>query len=511
MVLAKQVKGLFPGSSSSPGIKLPTPTTQQPAVQTPVGSDSNPFAFDDSPPEPPRASRSKGNSSADDSPNPSRSGPKGKTSIPTAESVDEDDPPPRSSKKSSPSSSGNTKLGSGRTEDTQQKARSAPSVAAEFSGNPFSFEELTSPAPKPQRSREDESKEEPRRRKREEDDDDRPKQRRRDEDEDEDEKPRPKNGGGLVGRNSASRPETSERKPNRARDEDDDDEEDDRRDRKRKRDDDDDERDSRRGSSDRRRRDDDDDEDKPRPARRRVEELKERKATVLHKTGESDDYEYSRCWNGIEEAGLNAAELVVFCTTRSRHEMAMGSKLAGFFTGKKAAEPLYHLAVFQSEAVVLFASEDGSVQTIRFPFETLVWQFLQGDELPKGATSDAADLFRTQTEEELEDLDRTIVLTLKSPAGECFLRLFRGSQTKSLRQALVDQLMKQAEVMFQQGRYVLSERYLDRIPEACGLADEIAKLRERMGIRVEWLPIINVDIPNSLPCAWPAPAGRPGA
>jgi hypothetical protein len=433
--MAKLVKGLFPNTSQTMVGAKPTP--QSPPMGTPV-SEGNPFAFDDSPAEPQRASKSKEGLRAEDEQRPKKASPTLKSDA-----------------KSAP------------------ERRPTPAPTSEADDNPFSFGESPAPTPKPRK----ETKET----------------------DDAEDRPRPKSNAGLAAKSSPVKRDVPDRQPNRARDDDDEDDrrdrkrrderdeddEDDRRDRKRRdedddrrrgRDDDDDDRD-RRKSSERRR----DEEKKPRP-KRKAQELKPRTITALQKTGEFDEVEYSICWNGIEEAELNADELILFCTTRTRHEVATGSKFAGILTGEKAAEPLYHLAILRSEIAVLYAPEDDPVEAIRFPFTSLSWQFLQGNEIAESSFSHD-DLFATDSKRAEEDEDDTVILILKSSLNECTLKLFRGKQLKTLRETLVNQVMKQADALFQEGKYVLAERCLERIPEESAAADDAEKLRDKMGVR----------------------------
>ncbi len=224
------------------------------------------------------------------------------------------------------------------------------------------------------------------------------------------------------------------------------------------------------------------DDDRKRDKSRSAGPLKERSARAFRNSGEFDEDEFTRCWNSLEEIGINGAELVLFCPSLSRHDGGLGNKVAAFFTGKKTTKPIYHLAILHGELAVLYAPEEQPVQAFRFPLESLDWEFKLAAEMPKGLFAQAASLLRKPTDEEREKEEQIIVLTLKTGEVECILHFNRGKGADSARQAVAERLLARAESFFKEGRYVLCERFLERIPPSEPASPQAAQMRTQLAL-----------------------------
>jgi hypothetical protein len=481
---ARQLKGIFPAAPPS-------------AAAPPPSADSNPFSFDDQPAPKSKSGERKPPSGVH------RAAEERKPREREREQDRERDAPPADDDSPFAFDGSNTE-----ERPAKKKAPEPPPEGA------FDFD-LEAPSPRAAKPRssveplplDDDEDDRPRRKRRDEDDEDeddcKPRRReedsRRTDDDEDDERPRSKRrrddededeegdkGGGFFSRLGGKVRQTVGDPKKKPRNEDDEDD----RPRSRRRDEDED--DDRPRS---RREDDEDDRSPRRDERRKDPPLKERAGLRLRKTGEVDPHEFTRCWNALEDVGLNAAELVAFCCTRSVYEGSLGSKIAGFFSGKKGPKPLYHLAVCRTEVALLYAPAGGDVQAMRLPLETLAWQFVNAADAPKGMMAKAAGLFRKPTEDEAEDEERTLLLTLKTADAEHTLRLFRGGEAGQLREALVGLVLEHARALIQEGRFVLAERYLDKVPEGEKAAKEAARLRAELGV----LSTVVVDYRQGLP------------
>jgi hypothetical protein len=487
---ARQLKGIFPAAP--------------PPADPPPAADSNPFSFDDQLAPKAKSGERKPSSGTH------RAADERKPWERERERERDDERRPQDRECDAPPSDDESPFSFDGTNAEERPAKKKAPEPPPDGAFDFDMEEPSPRAAKPRRdadplSLDEDEDDRPHRKRRDEDDadaDDR-KPRRRDEDsrhrdDEEDDTPRPKRrrddeddekddkGGGFLSRLGGKIKQTVGDLKKKPRDDEDEDDTP----RSRRRNEDDDER-------PRSRREDDEDDRPPRRDERRKEPpaLKERPGLRLRKTGEVDPHEFTRCWNALEDVGLNTAELVAFCCTRSIYGGTLGSKIAGFFAGKKGSKPLYHLAVCRTEVALLYAPAEGDVQAVRLPLVALTWQFVNAADAPKGMMAKAAGLFRKPTEDEAEDEERTLLLALKTADAEHTLRLFRGGEAGQMREALTGLVLEHARALIKEGRFVLAERYLDKVAEGEKAAKEAARLRAELGV----LDTVLVDYQQGLP------------
>lgn len=207
--------------------------------------------------------------------------------------------------------------------------------------------------------------------------------------------------------------------------------------------------------------------------------LTSRPTAAQHRdTGELVPLEFGCCWNDLEKADLKGEELLYFCATKTRLAGSVGSKVMGLFSGKAAPQPVYHLAVFRGEVVLLhFGPENRPVPAVRLPIDTLTWRLVPAVESGAGIMS----LFKKPTAEEQADRARTVNLTIAGGGAEHQLQLFQTRAIDELKQLLVKLVLERAEARVAEGRYHQAEQILDRFPPDSDVAPAATALREKIG------------------------------
>jgi GYF domain 2 len=179
-----------------------------------------------------------------------------------------------------------------------------------------------------------------------------------------------------------------------------------------------------------------------------------RSAVCARELGDYVAAQFARCWNELDQAGLPAADLLYFGSTRTRRKVgaveAAGQTALNILSGKTAEEPLFHLALFPEEVALVWAGKDGRPAAERFRFDAVAWTFSGGS-------------------------GPAVLLKMKAAGTERVLSVSRGPWLDRLRQLLADRAVTRAEAHAQAGRYHQADALLAAVP-----AESAADLRQRV-------------------------------
>lgn len=208
----------------------------------------------------------------------------------------------------------------------------------------------------------------------------------------------------------------------------------------------------------------------------RLKNLKERKAAHVTDTGVLVRSEFTAIWNGLEQTGLAADELVFFCNTQTRLAASIGESLLNLFASKQTEPPVLHLALTTKEWAVLHVGENEKpVLANRGTFEQLTWSFALVED---GVISSALSFFQSQPQAKAPPAD---VLTLSAGEGEIPLNLLHGDGLTQLKRTLPRLLLDRVRVYVEEGKCVIAESLLDRIVGDGIAGKEAESLKQHIG------------------------------
>lgn len=182
-----------------------------------------------------------------------------------------------------------------------------------------------------------------------------------------------------------------------------------------------------------------------------------RKITPITKTGFFVPEDFAKCWNHIEDAGINVEELELYGTTATKVEGSLTNKLMSFFSAEKKDTPYYSLAISKNSVFVVYSDTEGKIVSKTYPYSELDWTLtLKKDQESSGWFPSA---------NKSEESPPYYVLNLKIAEQIDELKLLDCSEIKVIATIISEKMLKFAKQYFIAGDYDTCEKYIFRIPE----------------------------------------------